>query len=210
MPKCDVTVTGVDVMTNLEKLPTGVEYAVLYSESSENKKRHPSRQEVVYLLRDLKALGHRCAVHICGGAAKKSLIRGQLGDVISSVSRIQVNGLLDPRTLQDLCSLYRQHTIIAQYFEQNDPLLSVAARNIEFLVDSSGGRGWLPRSWVRPVTNSRVGFAGGLTPSNVRNELTRIAAVARGSFWVDVESGVRDDDDWMDVGLVSRFVQSAI
>lgn len=208
--KFDVTVTGVDVMTNLEKLPKGIEYAVLYSETSENKKRCPSRTYVGYLLRDLKQLGHKCAVHICGGAAKKALIRGQLSDVVSSAGRIQVNGLLDARTVSELCSVYRQHTIIVQYFEDNAGLLSVTARNLEFLVDGSGGRGWLPRSWVRPSTTNRVGFAGGLRPSNISNELARISSAARGnSFWIDVESGVRDEDDWLDVGLVSKFLAAA-
>ena len=207
MLKCSVTVTGVDSMTNLAKLPTGPEYAVLYSETSDNKKRYPSRSEVVYLLRDLKELGHKCAVHVCGGAAKKSLIRGAIPDVVENVSRIQVNGLVEFRTLSELASVYRQHRIIVQMFEGNLPLLGITSRNVEFLADQSGGRGFLPNRWVRPSTAARCGFAGGLRPSNVRDELKAIQRAAGGNdFWIDVESGVRDDDDWMDVGLVAKFV----
>lgn len=211
MSKCDVTVTGVDMMTDLDALPKGVEYAVLYSETSENRKRCPEKSYVAYLLRDMANLGHKCAVHICGNQAKKALAQGKLWDVVCQVGRIQVNGFISTKEVDALCSLYRPHKIIIQAHEENTPVLSmVKHRNLEVLVDGSGGRGRLPSRWVRPITSLRVGFAGGLNPGNVGSELKRIHSAAGGvNYWIDVETGVRDEDDWMDVGLVREFVAAA-
>jgi phosphoribosylanthranilate isomerase len=67
------------------------------------------------------------------------------------------------------------------------------------LVDASGGRGISPVEWVRPPTDKRVGFAGGLGPDNLEQELPRILDVSRFGDWIDMETGLRDDDDWFDV-----------
>ncbi len=46
-----------------------------------------------------------------------------------------------------------------------------------------------------------VGYAGGLKPSNIAQQLPLIAAAAGdGPYWIDMESGVRDADDRFDLG----------
>jgi phosphoribosylanthranilate isomerase len=65
------------------------------------------------------------------------------------------------------------------------------------LVDQSGGRGIKPEQWVRPNTSKPVGFAGGLGPNNLDAEMRKMPLRPRS--WVDMESGLRNEQDWFDV-----------
>src|SRR5471030_3033761 len=55
-----------------------------------------------------------------------------------------------------------------------------------------------PDTWSRPATNKAVGFAGGLGLDNLRAEMCKIAIVAEGDWWIDMEGKLRKDD-WFDV-----------
>lgn len=68
--------------------------------------------------------------------------------------------------------------------------------NQAVLVDASGGQGITPERWETPgqwETSCPVGFAGGLSPENLKAELPKIMEVARPGFWVDMESSLRVD-----------------
>lgn len=62
--------------------------------------------------------------------------------------------------------------------------------------DIAGGRGRIPASWpANPPAGRRVGFAGGLNPDNVAQHVEAIAGSRDLTYWIDMESGVRDDDN---------------
>lgn len=106
-----------------------------------------------------------------------------------------------PREPQTVCLVGRHYVEVP---EGRDPPLDILGPGEhQLLVDASGGRGVSPAEWTRPNTTRAVGFAGGLGPDNLAGELPRIAAVARGPWWVDMETKLRTDD-WFDIALAER------
>lgn len=199
-----ITLTGVDERTDLDALPDGVEIGVLYTWEPERRHRYPPRSTVVKILERLQ--GRRLALHVCGGRARAKLLEYALPDLTHLVSRIQVNGQLFPDDVRTVCGLYGGHTIITQHTIQNSELAVLDVPNHVVLVDGSGGRGRSPEQWKRPNTQKAVGFAGGLGPENVRDELTRIQSVAVGEWWIDMEGKLRNQDDWFDVQRANDVV----
>lgn len=204
-----ITFTGVDERTNLADLPRGVEYGVLFTVSPDGRNRYPSRKNAAAIMAALTGGGHAVALHVCGARARSELVNGQLMDLTAWPERIQVNGRLEPWELEDICRQHAQHEIITQANEWNTSLLDCECDNHAILVDASGGRGRSPASWKRPQTEKAVGFAGGLGPDNIADELQRIRAVAVGDWWIDMEGKLRDQDDWFDVSRV-RAVLGAV
>jgi len=204
-----ITFTGVDERTNLADLPRGVEYGVLFTVSPDGRNRYPSRKDAAAIMAAMSAAGHAVALHVCGARARSELVNGQLIDLTAWTDRIQVNGRLEPWELEDICRHHAQHEIITQANDWNESLLDWECDNHAILVDASGGRGQSPSEWRRPATDKTVGFAGGLGPDNIANELRRIRAVAIGDWWIDMEGKLRAQDDWFDVGRV-RAVLGAV
>lgn len=206
-----ITLTGADERTSvkqLEELVSGdarVEIGLLYTASPENRYRYPSRD---WLASTAAALSGRCAIHICGGTARKQFLAGDLHDVVSHAARIQVNGVVQEEDAFALAQRTqgRNQELIFQLNAANRGLLANASISASFLVDSSGGRGLSPEHWVKPQTANRVGFAGGLGPDNLLAELTRIALVASPGAWVDMEGKLRRDD-WFDINLARECVR---
>jgi hypothetical protein len=79
--------------------------------------------------------------------------------------------------------------------------------NVSMLLDESKGTGVLPKTWppIPPDTTYKIGYAGGIGPSNVSEVLSKIReAVAEvgdkdGGFWIDMESSLRSQKDGQDV-----------
>lgn len=199
-----VTMTGVDAKTDISSLPNGVEYAVLYTETPEGRNRYPDHSQVVSILRELREMGHDTALHVCGSIARYYLIDSQITHITEHVGRIQVNGFVNKITLAEICEQYPGHEIITQHSQKNWQLLgcdSERFKNHSILVDGSGGRGISPKQWVRPDTPKRVGFAGGIGPDNVADELEKILQVSQGDSWIDMETKLRDQGDWFSADL---------
>ena len=63
------------------------------------------------------------------------------------------------------------------------------------LYDKSGGAGVVPNTWPPAIDGVYSGYAGGLGPSNIADELPKIEVAARGNpFWIDMETHVRTDN----------------
>ena len=84
------------------------------------------------------------------------------------------------------------------------------------LFDISGGAGILPTEWPRPYMlrdGQPVyhGYAGGLSPDNLAEQLPKIAEAAGDArIWIDVETHVRSADDrQFDLDKVRRFLEIA-
>jgi phosphoribosylanthranilate isomerase len=102
---------------------------------------------------------------------------------------------------------------IFQFDGANDGLLRLAlAAGVKAapLFDLSGGAGRLPDSW--PIASQPYsGYAGGLSPENLREQLALIAeAAGEERVWIDVETHVRSGGDrQFDLGKVERFLEIA-
>ena len=78
------------------------------------------------------------------------------------------------------------------------------------LFDLSGGAGLLPAEW--PKTSPRYsyhGYAGGLGPQNLEEQIPRIAEAADDTrIWIDMETHVRSSDDReFDLAKVRRCLE---
>jgi len=202
-----LTMTGVDARTDLEDLLPGPEYAVLYTVEPDGRNRYPAKLEVEKILRGLAWLGHRAAIHVCGLPARRGLLSDRLTELVELVGRIQVNGRVLPDELSDYCEKYPDHTIITQHAESNKSLLYVDRPNHAVLVDGSGGRGLSPAEWASPDTDKAVGFAGGLGPDNLKDEMEKLSTLFRKGWWIDMEKKLRGEDDWFDTNAAKRVVE---
>ena len=205
-----VTFTGIDIRADIDALPEsafGFEYGVLYAETPEGRNRYPSKDVAHERLLHLRHTSRLAALHVCGMTARLALVVGELQMLTGLVQRIQINGSVQPDELQCLCSLFPDHVMITQHSGANRFLARSGIENHAILVDGSGGRGQLPSEWRRPSSTQAVGFAGGLGPLTIQNQLAAIQACASGEWWIDMESGIRDDNDWFDCEKVHEVVQ---
>ena len=194
-----ITVTGIDehlaAADIYSLLDEGAEVGVLYSYSHDGRNRYPTQEWIV-------EVASRCgkgqlAIHVCGKRARGQLLRGHV--MFRMFSRIQVNGVVSGPELELLCNIYDESEIITQRFHDwNEWLDDSKIGNHAILMDSSGGCGNCPDMRWAPNTDQKVGFAGGLGPHNLREELPKIKRIATGDWWIDMESGVRTKD-WFDM-----------
>jgi hypothetical protein len=104
--------------------------------------------------------------------------------------------------------------LIFQWDGVNNYLYAYARRAgiaVTPLFDLSGGAGVVPDEWPRPLENTWCGYAGGLGPENLQEELLRIAAVVGDrTIWIDTETRVRSNNDMQfDIGKVRTFLEIA-
>jgi hypothetical protein len=100
-----------------------------------------------------------------------------------------------PDVLRDAIAAFAGRVIL-QHNADNAALIDALSRDgIDFdvLFDASSGKGLRPESWPAPLPRVRCGYAGGLGPANVADELPRIAAAAGDrEFWIDMASSLRE------------------
>ena len=79
------------------------------------------------------------------------------------------------------------------------------------LFDLSHGAGLLPSRWPRPLPGVYCGYAGGLSPDNVVEQIDEISEVAgEQPFWIDAETHLRSPDGRsLDLDRVRRFLAAA-
>jgi len=203
-----ITLTGADERTSLTALQDllaahpCLEIGLLYTETPEGRNRYPRRS---WLIEAVGALGERCALHLCGSRARLEAFEAPLW--MQFPGRVQVNGAINAAAVASL--LQRLSTVITQHDLQKNPDLSATAiAGHALLVDASGGRGISPKTWTRPRTTKDVGFAGNLGPDNLEAQLPRIARVARGAWWVDMETKLRNEQDWFCLDQARRAVDA--
>jgi phosphoribosylanthranilate isomerase len=81
--------------------------------------------------------------------------------------------------------------------------------NISGLFDLSHGAGVLPNAWPSVLNNVYCGYAGGLSPDNVIDELRKIEPlVGAKSIWIDAETHLRNADGNFDLTKVQAFLEN--
>jgi phosphoribosylanthranilate isomerase len=212
-----MTFTGIDAKTDSDwikrmgrKYSTGfggqmVEFAILRSPKAGQSARYPSKEDVRKITNYVYP--DQLAFHLCGDYARK-VHNGEwmeLLDIIdfSLVSRVQVNSIeADDAAIVRLqrFAKFIGKPVIMQW---RTPTFPYIAGDVRLLQDKSGGTGTSPSEWFTPDSIAKkakkiIGYAGGLNPDNIKENLPKISKAAHGlPYWIDCESGVRTDD-WFD------------
>jgi hypothetical protein len=213
-----VTLTGADDSTDMDKLweisdifPF-VEWGILLSRNSSGRSRFPS-------VKWLSELAERHSVreanpiqlsgHLCGSFVREILMGdmrfgGEIGaDVFGCFQRIQINTHGQPHeylpsVMVPMLNSFDKYYIF-QYDNVNAHILERAISGgvkAQSLFDLSHGAGVLPDKWPIPVEGIYCGYAGGLSPENVEEQLQMISEkVGDTPFWIDMETKVRSNGD---------------
>lgn len=218
-----VTLTGVDEATPLddvvalsEQYPF-VEWGVLYSPSKAGKGgRYPSAEKAIHILKELQENGVSTAVHLCGGGVIGALDGRDATalELASLAGRVQLNFNQARQALElstvDAFANRLGKPVITQHNAANDTVhLHLTSSFHQVLFDASGGRGTRPEQWPSMLPGIRCGFAGGLGPENVVQELGRIAEASHGyPFWIDMETSLRDRNDRFDLAVCEEVLSA--
>ncbi len=229
MPLISCTLTGVDQQADLLRIASlsasfpRAEFAILFSpERSGHQNRFPSLPSILNML---DAGPIRWAIHLCGRAVPEFIAAAIFGNakglnqdafrlvVHPNVSRVQLNFAFRRAkfSLSDLDSAIRflPVPVITQEHRANAGVsLSIKAPNHQVLFDASGGRGIETSQWTPPLDGKVCGFAGGLGPASLSRALPAIQQVCIGqTFWIDMESRIRDENDWLDLDACERVLE---
>jgi len=226
-----VTITGADDSCRPEDLVAlssdwpFLEFGILLSASAMGGPRFPS---AIWLRKfvDVWRPDVRVSCHLCGRWLRNLLsggdtaFMGSVGRLVWELfSRLQLNFHARPHRVEweaflgatDALRAFGLSQFIFQFDAVNDGLLDAARAHLDAvpLFDRSGGAGIVPESWPEPLPGVLCGYAGGLGPQNVRDELSRIeASVGDVAIWIDAETRLRSDDDLkFDLQKVRRFAE---
>ena len=219
-----VSITGADDAVSVAALDSlggeypFVEWAVLLMPERMGQNRFPSASWI----RDFATNGehpHK-AMHLCGGGFL-GFIAGDPDtlNLMQGFKRIQLNlefgnveGQYDIATLIEQIKTHPQHQFVIQYTEKRQDILPLlkGIPNHAILFDTSAGRGVSPEHWPAPLEGHFCGYAGGISPDNIDENLVKIArAAGETETWIDMESGVRTDDQ-LDLEKVRRVLESTL
>lgn len=196
-----ITFTGADEWTDIGRMQAladlyPIEWGILFS---------PKRQGIdpryppMTFVRKLIGSGTRArlAAHLCGDYTLRVIdghsLPADLDEMLLyQFGRAQINGA--PVHAAGKISVWAMCRQLRPVMQCADGW--PAEMDVDWLYDKSGGRGQVPASWpAHPPAGRRVGFAGGLDPDNVAQHVEAIAGSRDMSYWIDMESGVRDDEN---------------
>ncbi|MCX6217684.1 hypothetical protein [Spirosoma sp.] len=230
-----VTITGADdsiqpaeLLALTREFPF-VEWGILLSRSSMGNNRFPSTMWLLTLARYQKSLaqtGQQLTLsgHLCGRWVKDILVgKHEFVDALTPevwdiFSRIQINTHAEFHSATavgiGMLNRLRDKEFIFQYDNVNTILLELARNasvNHSALFDLSHGVGKLPSQWPDLIQNLSCGYAGGLSPENLREQIYRIEEKAGDTpIWIDMETHVRSNNDkQFDLGKVRACLEIA-
>lgn len=216
-----VTITGADDSVNARQLfelsrrfPF-VEWGILFSRRQVGTPRFPSARWTETQIDPLRAAGVALAAHLCGGYVREFAFANNPwaedhAAIVPAFRRVQLNFHAEPHVVSGfrgvIAAAAPHHDGFRQFIVQidgvNDPALkslalSLPPDRVVPLFDLSGGAGVLPDAWPTAWLESACGYAGGLGPDNVVEQIRRIEGVtgADQEVWIDMERRVRTDDD---------------
>lgn len=210
MPLTRMTISGADdgvdpqALAALSREFPFVEWGILRSKSREGSPRYPSPSWRARLEGLAKGADMALAAHLCGTYARETLAGNPhwVQTAGAEYDRIQLNGFRSTTPLAEHVGRYGVEWILQA---PDEPTMDEAAalatalpRNascrISILWDPSGGRGRESPFLPFAPYGTWLGFAGGITPDNIRERILSLAE-RRNGYWLDLESGARDPDD---------------
>jgi hypothetical protein len=228
------TLTGLDEWTDLDRvlamsrLYTFVEWGVLYSPARQGlDKRYPSFNNIRWISRLREMRVCRLALHVCGVGVNEIIgaRSAWLDEWLRGFGRVQLNLRGDRFDSQEVADAVRKirvgdslRKVIVQVNQANMGLCRElnGMMGLEFLWDSSGGRGVVSQEWAQwgaaehsGISQCLWGYAGGLGPCNVQGELPKIATAANGRpFWIDMEQKLRSEADEFDLAKAQAVLEA--
>ncbi|MFC1789749.1 hypothetical protein ACFLYY_02095 [Patescibacteria group bacterium] len=228
-----VTVTGADDSIMPEELISiaedypFVEFGILLSKNQQGGKRFPSREwlEELYILwlnEKIVLSGHLCGEWVrllCLGMPNFFEEFGY-GYLWKMFERFQLNFHAEPHRINEekFSRIFKKYIdskpIIFQIDGENNNIfhsMRTKRKTQAFpLFDLSGGAGVIPKEWPKQQLNQYCGYAGGLSPSNLKKEMERISKVTTDSIWIDAETLLRSENDMVfDLEKVRHFLEEA-
>lgn len=218
-----ICLTGVDDTVSLPKLSAlyakypFIQFGVPFDLRKEGTPRYPSpttRKRIETASEEAKL---PLSAHLCGQYLENVLTGHSrlLNDLPNCYTHIQLNfggystGFIDWESVLDLAKQLKRFVFIVQFhgLEEDVPLNIRKQKNIALLMDSSHGRGVLPHAWPDPIEGISCGYAGGLSPDNISDQLVFLEqVVAKTSIWIDVESGIRDNKNKFCMNRTEQFL----
>ena len=207
MTGADNSISPQDLLPLSEKFPR-VEWGILLSNSKLGGLRFPNFE----WLNELEAIQsslddeHKLNLsgHICQQwcrdifQAKKMTFAGAFPKLWNMFQRIQLN--FSPYEVGidfvELLKNFPEKQFIFQVGKKNrDALFAHAVKekvNVACLFDRSGGKGIVPASWPKVREDVMCGYAGGLGPDTITQELENISQVVGDKdIWIDMEGRIR-------------------
>ena len=221
-----VTLTGADDRTPTQALVElsrefpFVEWGILVSEKQEGGSRFPSKDWMSKFAMKAGSEAMKVSMHVCGSWVRQ-MLRGQLDwnrlpEIRIVADRVQVNTHAEEHITTvaalDWMKSRGNKQFIIQLDAVNDHFFDGAVTrqvNVAGLFDLSHGAGVLPDSWPS-LRHAKIyhGFAGGLSPDNVVDQVAKITDTVTGSlpFWIDMEGRVRTHEVF-DLSKVRRVLE---
>jgi phosphoribosylanthranilate isomerase len=224
MSKFIVTVTGADdnVMPDdlikLSKKYEFVEWGILFSATQSGTKRYPTKEwrNALYAATLESAIPINLSAHLCGQFVDQRLYsRDYLTtEVEIFYRRVQFNKFNEDNSKYVLD--YAENNSTPTIFPCNKKTREIIEKiedksRLSVLFDSSGGNGIAPKEWPDHMKGTFLcGYAGGIDETNVADTITRLGVrYLDKPFWIDLETGARDENNEFDVNKVERILEKA-
>ncbi len=210
-----VTMTGADdsvdptKLIEISKQHPFVEWGILSSRNSQGKNRFPSehwRNNFAELVR-ASDININLSCHMCGTYVSEILMgstrfTGEIGKLWTLFQRMQINthGAKYQWELDAISGLKNlEKEVIFQYDGVDTSMMEWAYLDkvkMSALFDMSHGNGALPKEWLKPLQIVKCGYAGGLSPDNITEQLALIESkVGDYELWIDMETKIRSNND---------------
>lgn len=212
-----------------------VEWGILFSKSQTGSARFPSFDWMMGLRTVARTAPISLSLHLCGQYVRQILIGETPQDVwsvIDAYDRVQLNFHAERNECKPVECLKalvafsdhgRRQFIFQIDGERGNKHLEAIYGEMDKvddidavgLFDVSGGAGILPAEWPKPeyMTTDQDyayhGYAGGLGPDNLAEQIPLIGKAANGCrFWIDMETKVRSHNDrQFDLAKVRRCLE---
>lgn len=225
-----VTITGADENTDINEVVKitkeypFVEWGILISSNKAGSDRYPQKE---WIKKFMDQLFQECqtpniSFHFCG-AISRDIIIGKI-DVnrwyqhikyFEYVKRFQIN--VNTRntppeydSMAQLLHSWSKHgQPIIQHNKANVTMWAeLVSRGIfpNVLFDASGGRGTYIRTLPSPIPGLFCGFSGGISDYNIDIILRKLNELD-GICWIDMESGVRDENNKLVLNRVRHVLK---
>ena len=209
------TITGADdsikptELIELSKKYPFVEWGILVSKKQMGGNRFPTMlwMKELYNIKqenpNIKLSCHLCGMYVRELSVGNDIAIQELSDIWNMFERIQINFHSIPTEnkpeMIKLLLKYPEKEFIFQYDNVNTDILysaNDAGVKCSALFDLSGGLGLLPAFWPEPLDGIKCGYAGGLSPDNLENQIKLIEEKVKDlKIWIDIETHVRSWDD---------------
>ena len=156
----------------------------------------------------------RLSAHLCGAEARRAMV-AEVWVPFRAFQRYQLNGYSHGQLTDRFLSLaagWGHIEFILQVRDEASVMdaaldaVRIGPTRTSLLFDPSGGRGVETFRWATPPLGVRMGYAGGIKPENVLDVLKEIGVVDA-PFWIDLESGARDDSNQFSLTRVRSLLE---